>query len=109
VRASDYDLVPIANGDGLRRVLDAALGRSGEVRKTRHLYWVDNVRVHLDEVEGLGRFLELEAVVDAAHSEDRCRERAGQLLDSFGIRPADHLAVAYLDLAPETPPGGRPR
>ena len=98
VRASDYDLAPVVDGDALRRVLDAGLERLGVVRKTRHLYWIDNVRVHLDEVEGLGRFLELEAIVDQAHPEASCRRHTEELLQAFGIRPADHLRHAYGDL-----------
>lgn len=100
LRASDYALVPVEDADGLRQLLDRALGRSGEVRKERHLYLLDNVRVHLDEVKGLGSFLELEAVVDAAHPEPWCRARAAALLDSLGITPGDELAVAYVDLLP---------
>jgi predicted adenylyl cyclase CyaB len=98
LRTSDYALVRVADAEALRRLLDVALGRCGEVRKERHLYLVDNVRVHLDEVEGLGSFLELEAVVDAAHPEPDCRARAAALLDSLGVAPGDELAVAYVDL-----------
>lgn len=105
VRASDYTRVPVADGEALARLLDAALGRTGEVRKHRHLFWVDNVRVHLDEVEGLGRFLELEAVVDADHPDDVCRRRAEALLQAFGIAPEQRQATAYVDLlAGSTPP-----
>ena len=99
-RASDYVLVPVPDPEALGRLLDAALGRRGEVRKRRHLYWIDNVRVHLDLVEGLGRFLELEAVVDATHPEARCHELAESLLERFGIAAQDRVAVAYVDLEP---------
>jgi predicted adenylyl cyclase CyaB len=98
VRPSDYSLLPVADAEALRRLLDDALGRRGEVRKRRHLYLVDNVRVHLDEVDGLGRFLELEAVVGPEHPEAQCRERAAELLERFVIAPEDQLSVAYLDL-----------
>jgi predicted adenylyl cyclase CyaB len=103
LRHSDYDLVRVPDAAALRRLLDASLGRTGELRKQRHLYLLDNVRVHLDEVTHLGSFLELEAVVDATHSEAECAARAAELLGSFGIAPEDRLAVAYVDLLPPTP------
>jgi adenylate cyclase, class 2 len=98
LRASEYDRVPVADPEALARVLSAALAPAGEVRKRRHLWFVDNVRVHLDEVEGLGTFLELEAVVDASHSEAQCDARARELLQLFGVRVEDVVAVAYVDL-----------
>src|SRR5262249_54501713 len=107
LRSSHYERSPVADPDGMRRVLDAALERAGEVRKVRHLHWIDNVRVHLDEVDGLGTFLELEAIVDAAHSEAECKSLAAVLLDRFGIAPKDRLAAAYVDLHATGAPGPR--
>jgi predicted adenylyl cyclase CyaB len=97
-RASDYTLVPVADPEELRAVLDRAIGREGQVRKERHLYRIDNVRIHLDRVEGLGDFLELEAIVDAGHREPDCHRSCELLLDRFGIPPEARLAVAYFDL-----------
>lgn len=98
VRESEYTLTPLADPESARRALDLALGRAGEVRKERHLWRVDNVRVHLDRVEGLGEFLELEAVVDAEHGDAACRAACDALLERFGVLPSDHLATAYVDL-----------
>jgi predicted adenylyl cyclase CyaB len=97
-RRSEYRLAPVADPESLRQVLDLALGGAGEVRKERHLYWVDNVRVHLDRVENLGEFLELEAIVDGDHPEDACARGCEELLVAFGIEPMDRIAVAYVDL-----------
>jgi homotetrameric cytidine deaminase len=60
-RVSDFRLVPVSDPDGLREALDAALGTLVVVEKRRRLLLWDGVRIHLDEVEGLGSFLELEA------------------------------------------------
>jgi len=98
LRDSSYELVRVADAQALRRALDATLEPAGEVRKTRHLYFVDNVRVHLDRVEGLGSFLELEAVVDAEHDATQCAQAARLLLERCGVTPEAHLAVAYVDL-----------
>lgn len=97
LRASDYDRVPVADAEALARVLAVALEAAGEVRKRRHVWFVDNVRVHLDDVEHLGEFIELEAMVDASHSEAQCLERARELLRLFGVRAEDVVAVAYVD------------
>jgi predicted adenylyl cyclase CyaB len=98
VRDSNYRLVTITNPEALCAALDSSLGRCGEVRKNRPLWWIDNVRVHLDDVERLGSFLEVEAIVDAAHPEAACRAHVEALLDRFGIAARDRAAVAYVDL-----------
>jgi len=98
VRPSAYELAAQPEGASLLRVLEGALGKSGEVRKRRHLYLLDNIRVHLDEVEGLGHFLELEAVVDAVHPADDCERAVESLLERFGITKEDLIATAYVDL-----------
>jgi adenylate cyclase class IV len=62
-QTSCYRLVPVADASGLRAALAEACGIRCVVAKRRQLYWYRNVRVHLDEVAGLGHFLELEAVL----------------------------------------------
>lgn len=98
LRVSAYERVIVADGAALGRALDAVLAPAGAVRKERHLWFVDNVRVHLDRVEGLGEFLELEAMVDDTHSEAACYAAAEALLQRFGIANTDRVAVAYVDL-----------
>jgi adenylate cyclase class 2 len=68
------------------------------VRKQREVLRLDNVRIHLDRVEGLGTFLELEAVVDAAHDEVTCRRRIDEISRSFGLGTADLIRASYADL-----------
>ena len=55
------------------------------VRKRREVLLLENVRIHLDEVDRLGTFLELEAVVDAAHDDAACRRQVAALLDALGL------------------------
>ena len=73
-RVSDYRLVPLTDAAGLRVALAETCGVRVEVVKRRRLLLWETVRIHLDEVEGLGSFLELEAV--AAPGSDLARERA---------------------------------
>src|SRR5262249_30850177 len=73
-RAIDYHIYPVVDPDRLRAVLTAALGEAGVVEKRRQLYLLEHTRIHLDEVRGLGDFVELETVLDgepdaAAHAE----------------------------------------
>jgi len=61
------------------------------VEEWRRLFLVENVRIHLDEVAGLGSFVELEAVLPNG-------ERLPELADALGIRDSDLIAGSYLDL-----------
>lgn len=98
LRASEYRLLDVDNGEAFLAVAERAWGPQPEVRKRRRLFWVDNVRVHLDEVEGLGSFIELEAIVDTTHDEEACHDAAQRLLRQLHLadrRPESH---AYVDL-----------
>ena len=103
-RVSDYRLVPVAEPESLRAALAAANGISGVVVKQRRLLlWDGTVRIHLDEVEGLGSYLELEAV--AATGSDLTREHAqvARLRDALDIRDEALVEGSYAD-AVGTPP-----
>jgi predicted adenylyl cyclase CyaB len=63
-KLSDYERVAVADAQGMRSVLSRALGIRGTVTKDRTVMLVDKTRVHIDKVEGLGCFLELEVVLD---------------------------------------------
>ncbi|HEV8152457.1 MAG TPA: class IV adenylate cyclase, partial [Solirubrobacteraceae bacterium] len=65
-RVSRYRLARAADPGALREALDAALGTVATVAKRRRLLIREGVRIHLDEVEGLGHFVELEGVADPA-------------------------------------------
>jgi adenylate cyclase class IV len=97
VRSSDYTVSPVRDP-----AAQACLVPKGDplviVRKRRELWQVENVRIHFDTVDDLGTFLELEAVVDAAHDERTCRAAVYRLLALFGIAEADCLRASYSDL-----------
>ncbi|MEA2330050.1 MAG: hypothetical protein QOH58_188 [Thermoleophilaceae bacterium] len=103
-RASEYRIVPVADVESLRAALDAALGTLVVIEKRRRLLLADNVRIHLDEVEGLGSFLELEAVT-APGAEDLEAEhaRVGRLREQLGIGDERLVAASYSDLLLDTP------
>jgi adenylate cyclase class IV len=68
------------------------------VVKTRVLYLVDQTRVHLDSVVGLGDFLELEVVLRPDQSPAEGHAIAADLMRRLEIRDTDLLATAYADM-----------
>ena len=93
VRVSDYEVTPARDPDDVPAEEPRVI-----VRKERELWLLDNVRVHLDRVDGLGTFLELEAVVDAAHDERRCREQVDAIVRGLGLAAAWPIRASYADL-----------
>jgi predicted adenylyl cyclase CyaB len=98
-KASDYQLVAVEEGAGMRQLLSDALGIRTQVRKQRELWLVDNIRIHLDTVEELGTFIEFEVMVIDGHTEAKCRAQAQALCEAFGIGEADLIAGSYADLS----------
>ena len=97
-KVSFYVLSPTESPDTLREALTLANGQEGRVVKHRTLYRVGRSRVHLDRVQGLGDFMELEVVLaDGEPPEDGVRE-AHDLMARLQV-PADSLVEgAYHDL-----------
>ena len=68
------------------------------VRKTRELYMLGHIRIHLDRVEGLGLFLEFEAMVSPRQSQARCRESVAELRRALSPALGEAIGVGYADL-----------
>lgn len=97
-KSSHYFISRTAEPGTLLQVLESALGIRGVVRKKRWLYWVGNTRVHLDEVEGLGSFLELEVVLSTGQRIEEGEATARELMTRLEINVADLVQEAYVDL-----------
>jgi predicted adenylyl cyclase CyaB len=97
-RPSNYMIAPTTEPNSLKALLRASLGTRGVVRKKRWLFLVGNTRIHLDEVEGLGSFLELEVVLGSGESEAEGHVKAAQLMAELNIETSDLVEVAYIDL-----------
>jgi predicted adenylyl cyclase CyaB len=97
-RQSDYYVVPVPDPQKLKAALTAALGVRQQVRKRRHVLLWHNVRIHLDDVEGLGTFVEFEAVMSAEDDEVTGHARLAELCQLMAISPGDRLASSYVDL-----------
>lgn len=97
-KASDYLLVPISNPRMVKASLAAALGVRVVVEKRREIFLVDNVRIHLDEVQRLGSFLEFEAVLSPTVNDAEGRAQLDELAEKFAIAGDDLLAGSYADM-----------
>lgn len=97
VRASEYEVLPVRDPQA-EACLVPKTRPIVVVRKLRELWLLDNVRIHLDTVDGLGTFLELEAVVGARHDEAQCHEQVQSILQAFGLDETDCLRASYSDL-----------
>ena len=94
-----------AEAAGMRAVLEAAMPVAARVVKTREIFFAGNVKLHLDNVEGLGSFVEIEAQCGAAPPDRPALEaQAAQWSDFLGIAPADTIASSYAEML--APAGG---
>ena len=96
-RPSDYEIVEFADAQPITKLLDATLPRLGVVEKQRDLWIWKQTRIHLDDVVGLGHFVELETVLgDIDESEGVQQNQA--CLEMLELSDAETLAVPYLEL-----------
>ncbi|MBI4600408.1 MAG: class IV adenylate cyclase [Planctomycetes bacterium] len=96
-RASDFDVILVEDAAAWKRLLGRVVPADKVVAKERTLWIYEHTRIHLDRVEGLGDFLELETVVDGITS-DQARAETSRLVETLGIKPADLVAAPYRDL-----------
>lgn len=102
-KPSQYQLVPAADGGPLKQALTSALGIRAVVDKRRAIYRYENVRIHLDRVDGLGDFLEFEAVLSAEADEPAAYAKLKRLSDNFGIADNDRICGSYGELVSSRP------
>jgi len=96
-KESFYLISHTTSPDTLRDSLSLAYGQIGRVRKKRLLYLVGRTRVHLDKVEDLGNFLELEVVLDGDEDVEIGKEIAQDLMQKLAILPEQLIDGAYID------------
>ncbi len=95
-RPSDYTKVAVGDGAALPKVLAASLGVVGVVRKRRTLLVLDTARIHLDNVDDMGHFLEIE--VPVREDEEAARRQLNGLIASLGFSWAVCVRASYIDL-----------
>ncbi|XP_060573894.1 uncharacterized protein LOC132731695 isoform X2 [Ruditapes philippinarum] len=97
-KSSDYNFFHTDDPDSLETTLQSALGVKGKVKKTRLLYLVGQTRVHVDNVEGLGNYMELEVVMKDGQSVEEGQAIANDLMTKLDIQESDLISGAYMDL-----------
>lgn len=97
-KKSDYELIPISDARKIKILFSKILGIYGEIKKKRQIYLFENVRIHLDDVEKLGKFIEFEAVVDDDNAIGENKDKIEWLINYFNIDPSQWVGSAYIDL-----------
>jgi adenylate cyclase, class 2 len=98
-KLSDVRLFKTKPNSDLKHVLDSALERLIIVDKLRQIYFVDNVKFHIDRVEGLGSFVEIEAIdEDGTRTEEELLTQCSTFLRLFNIDDDDLVECSYSDL-----------
>jgi predicted adenylyl cyclase CyaB len=103
LQLSSYEIVPIAEPDKFREMMTRALGTIATVKKTRILMMRDHIRLHLDRVEGLGEFGEIEAVLGEHADAEGSRPAVDELLRVLDVSPAHLIEKSYFEIL--RPPG----
>lgn len=95
-RACSYHIVPVSEPARLEALLSAVMVVRAVVNKRRRLLMAGNLRIHLDEVEGLGSFVEFEAVLGPCDDENESRARVVRWRRVLELR--EPVPVSYVDL-----------
>ena len=99
-KASDFSLVKVEDAVGLKDILSRSLGLKTIVEKHREIYYIGNVKFHIDEVPGLGNFVEIEAGnMLAPKTKEELQHQCEFYIDAFGIKKEDLLTGSYSDMA----------
>lgn len=98
-KQADVTMYTLEPDPSLKEVLVKALGVKVVVDKKREIYFIDNVKFHVDVVEGLGTFMEIEAIdTSGSIGKEKLLEQCHKYLKEMGIKDADLVPVSYSDL-----------
>jgi len=98
-KLSNIHLVSMNHSPKMKALLTAALGVQIVVDKQREIYFIDNVKFHIDKVKELGSFIEIEAIdKDGDIGETKLQEQCEYYMELFEISKQDLVAESYSDL-----------
>ena len=96
-KRSDYEIAKTEDPEALRAILTKIHGTWIEVKKTRQVWLWENVRIHLDDVKGLGQFVEIEAVTEEKGIEES-HQRVETLMRALEITSEQLVEGSYGDI-----------
>lgn len=99
-KQSDFQLQPVANAKQMETLLTEALGVKVIVEKKRNIYFLGNIKIHIDEVPRLGSFVEIEAsnLSDPSLTVEQLRKQCADLMRHFEIKEEDLIENSYSDM-----------
>ena len=98
-KASEIHLVPVEHPEDLLSLLQSAIGVDVVVDKEREIYFIDNVKFHIDKVQRLGTFVEIEAIDrDGNRDRDQLRAQCDNYLELLDLDESKLVALSYSDL-----------
>lgn len=98
-KQSDVNLLKLAPNSGIKEILTKSNGVKVVVKKSREIYFIKNVKFHIDKVEGLGDFIEIEAIdTDGSISKDQLKQQCDYYSKELQIEKSDLISVSYSDL-----------
>ena len=96
-RVSRYERTVIADAESCRARLEADHGLRGRVIKQRELWLLDATRIHLDTVEGIGNFVELETVSRTGDPSPEDRREHDRVFSALGLDALAAVEMSYID------------
>ncbi|MCD4817606.1 MAG: class IV adenylate cyclase [Candidatus Cloacimonetes bacterium] len=101
-KQSNVTLYKSASKSNLKEILSKSIGILIVIDKKREIYFIDNVKFHLDTVKNLGTFVEIEAIdFNGNIGAEKISEQCNFYIDLFQILPENLISVSYSDLALE--------
>lgn len=98
---SNYLISEVKSPIVIKEILESIHGVKTVVKKRRRLFLLENTRIHIDEVDNLGIFLEFEVVTNENTNPDDSRKTIDMLISEFGIEENDLIEASYCDLQEE--------
>lgn len=93
---------PQGETTSLKKILEKTLGIKVVVDKERKIYFIDNVKFHLDTIDGLGSFVEIEAIDDTLQlGEEKLKAQCQKYIELFKIRQNELIDRSYSDMVLE--------
>jgi adenylate cyclase class 2 len=98
-KSSHFNLVKVEDAKGLKEMLTKSMGVKVVVTKRREIYYINNVKFHIDEVPGLGSFVEIEAGnILADLSATQLKAQCDHYMKELGIDESDLVEISYSDM-----------